>query len=67
MKGSPADNAGLKEGDVIISLADQTIATVDDIHKLLTKERIGKEFSIELLRDWTQTLKARIIPDRSQE
>jgi S1-C subfamily serine protease len=67
MKGSPADNAGLKEGDVIISLADQTIATVDDIHKLLTKERIGKEFSIDLLRDWTQTLKARITPDRSQE
>jgi S1-C subfamily serine protease len=67
VKGSPADNAGLKEGDVIISLADQTITTVDDIHKLLTKERIGKELSIVLLRDWTQTLKAYAIPDRSPE
>jgi S1-C subfamily serine protease len=67
MKGSPADNAGLKEGDVIISLADQTITTVDDIHKLLTKERIGKELGIDLLRDWTQTLKVYVIPDRSPD
>ena len=66
-KGSPADNAGLKEGDVVISLADQTTATVDDIHKLLTKERIGKELGIVLLRDWTQTLKAYAVPERSPE
>jgi len=67
MKGSPADNAGLKEGDVIISLADQTITTVDDIHKLLTKERIGKELGIVLLRGWTQTLKICAIPDSSPD
>jgi len=67
MKGSPADNAGVKEGDVIISLADQTTSTVDDIHKLLTKERIGKELGIVLLRGWTQTLEANVIPDRNQE
>jgi hypothetical protein len=40
---------------------------VDDIHKLLTKERIGKELSIDLLRGWTQTLKTCAIPDRSSE
>lgn len=67
MKGSPADTAGLKEGDVIISLADQTITTVDDIHKLLTKERIGKELGIDLLRGWTQKSKAYAIPDRSPD
>jgi len=67
MKGSPADNAGVKEGDVIISLADQTVASVDDIHKLLTKERIGKELGIVLLRDWTQTLHAYAMPDRSPD
>ena len=67
MKESPADKAGLKEGDVIISLADQTIATVDDIHKLLTKERIGRELGIVLLRDWTQMSEVRAIPDRGPE
>ena len=67
VKGSPADSAGLKEGDVIISLADRTITTVDDIHKLLTKEIIGEELDIVLLRDWTQTLRARAIPDRNPE
>jgi len=66
-KGSPADNAGLKEGDVIISLAGQTTATVDDIHKLLTKERIGEKLSIVLLRDWTQRIQAFAVPGRSPE
>ncbi len=67
MKGSPADNAGLKEGDVIISLADQTMTTVDDVQKLLTKERIGKELGIVLLRGWTQRLEAHAIPGRCPE
>ena len=66
-KRSPADNAGLKEGDVIISLAGQTTATVDDIHKLLTKERIGEKLSIVLLRDWTQRIQAFAVPGRSPE
>jgi S1-C subfamily serine protease len=66
-KGSPADNAGLKEGDVIISLDDQTITTVDDVHKLLTKERIGKELGIVLLRGWTQRLEVYAIPGRSPD
>ena len=67
MKGSPADNAGLKEGDVIISLADQAMTSVDDIQKLLTKERIGKELGIVLLRGWTQRLEVHAIPGRSPE
>jgi S1-C subfamily serine protease len=67
VKGSSADNAGLKEGDVIISLAEQTITTVDDIHKLLTADRIGKKLSIILLRAWTQKLEAYVTPSRSSD
>ncbi len=66
-KGSPAENAGLKEGDVIISMAEQTINTVDDIHKLLQADRIGKELSIILLRDWTQKVEARVTPGLSSD
>ena len=66
-KGSPADNAGLKEGDVIITLGDQEIATVDDVHRLLTKETIGRKLALVLLRDWTQRLEASVVPGRSPD
>ncbi len=65
VKGSPADNAGLKEGDVIISLAEQTITNVDDIHKLLTADRIGEKLGLVLLRAWTQKLETHVTPSRS--
>jgi S1-C subfamily serine protease len=66
-KGSPADSAGLKEGDVIITLGDQTIAAVDDVHRLLTKETIGSKLAVVLLRDWTQRLEASVAPGRSPD
>jgi S1-C subfamily serine protease len=67
VKGSSADNASLKEGDVIISLAEQTITTVDDIHKLLMADKIGKKLGIILLRAWTQKLEAYVTPSRSSD
>lgn len=67
VEGSPADNAGLKEGDVIISLAEQTITTVDDIHKLLTADRTGKQLRIILLRDWIQKLEAYVTPRQGSD
>jgi S1-C subfamily serine protease len=39
-KGSPADNAGLKEGDFILSFNDLVIQSPDELFKLLTKEKI---------------------------
>ncbi|MEE9613051.1 MAG: PDZ domain-containing protein, partial [Desulfatiglandales bacterium] len=59
--------AGLKEGDVIISLAEQTITTVDDIHRLLTADRIGEKLGVSLLRDWTQKLEAYVTPGLSSD
>ena len=67
VKGSPADKAGLKEGDVIISLAGQTITTIDDVHRLLTADKIGEKLGAVLLRDWTQKIDACVIPGRSQD
>ena len=64
VNGSPADNAGLKEGDVIISLDGQTITDVDAIHKLLGADKIGKKLGIVLLRGWVQKLETDITPGR---
>jgi len=49
-KQSPAEQAGLKEGDVIVALSDSAVRSVDDLHKLLTEARIGSRCELTLLR-----------------
>jgi len=49
-KGSPAEAVGLREGDIVIALAGEPVAGVDDLHRLLTGERIGAETALEVLR-----------------
>ncbi len=49
-KQSPAEQAGLTEGDVIITLDDSSVRSVDDLHKLLTEARIGSRCELTLVR-----------------
>lgn len=64
---SPAHIAGLKEGDVIISLGQNPMTSVDDIHRLLSKDAIDKKLEVVLLRDWTARLEISIVPVESPE
>jgi S1-C subfamily serine protease len=47
---SPAAVAGVKEGDVILAFAGTPVSGVDDLHRLLTEERIGRLSDLTLLR-----------------
>ena len=47
---SPADTAGLRAGDIIVTFADQRVAGVDDLHRTLTSERIAAEARMTVLR-----------------
>jgi S1-C subfamily serine protease len=47
---SPAANAGLVNGDVIVRFDDHPVRTVDDLHRVLTEERIGIPSKLGLLR-----------------
>ena len=49
--GSPAARAGVREGDVIIGMDGQPITGIDDLHRILTDERIGRDLELALLRD----------------
>ena len=49
-KGSPAANAGLREGDTIVGLDGVTIDSVDRLHQTLDASRILRECSLKLLR-----------------
>jgi S1-C subfamily serine protease len=48
--GGPAERAGIRTGDVLLRFAAAAITGVDDLHRLLTEERVGQEVPIEVLR-----------------
>lgn len=47
---SPAQRAGLKEGDVIVGFAGQPVAGIDDLHRLLVEEQVGMSASLTVIR-----------------
>jgi S1-C subfamily serine protease len=46
----PAARSGLREGDVIVSIAGQPVKSVDDFHRALGASSIGKVLPLQLLR-----------------
>jgi len=53
--GGPGEAAGLYEGDVILRLDGELTPSVDAIHKLLTRERIGRTVELDVLRRGART------------
>ena len=64
--GSPAQKAGLREGDVIIALEHKPVAGVDDLHRLLTDARVGSVSSLTILRH-TEKLDLQVVPEETRE
>lgn len=62
---SPAQRAGLIEGDVIVGFGDQTIGSIDALHRLLTHEQVGKRSPLTILRR-NDKLTVTIVPAESQ-
>jgi len=47
---SPASCAGLRDGDVVLALADAPVTAIDDLHRLLTEDRIDAPARVVVLR-----------------
>jgi S1-C subfamily serine protease len=62
---SPAQRAGLREGDIIVRFADSVVAGIDDLHRLLTDQHIGQQATLTILRGGTQ-ISIDIVPEESQ-
>jgi S1-C subfamily serine protease len=62
---SPAQKAGLLEGDVIIGFNGQSIAGIDDLHKVLTEEKVGVRTSLTIIRR-SEKMVLDIVPEESQ-
>jgi S1-C subfamily serine protease len=58
---SPATRAGIREGDVIVSFGEKQVASVDDLHRLLTENEVGQASPIVLIRG-SEKLEKSIIP-----
>jgi S1-C subfamily serine protease len=48
--GGPAIAAGLQAGDLIVSFDAQPVNGIDDLHRLLTAERIGTASRLTVVR-----------------
>lgn len=62
---SPAQRAGLMEGDVIIGYDNQPIAGIDDLHRVLTEKQVGATASLTILR-YTEKISIDIVPEESK-
>lgn len=59
---SPAQRAGLREGDVIIGFGGQLVGGVDDLHRLLTNAGVGGSAELRVLRN-SELLTFEIVPE----
>jgi S1-C subfamily serine protease len=65
--GGPAEAAGLQVGDVVLKLDGQPTPTVDAVHKLLTRERIGRKVTLDVLRNGTLVKMNLAVTERPDE
>ena len=63
-KNSPAQHAGLREGDLIVAFDDRPIGTIHDLHKVLVGEQIGVSARLSVIRH-TEKLELSILPAES--
>jgi S1-C subfamily serine protease len=49
--GSPAAEAGLRPGDVLVAIEEITVADADDLHRYLTRHPEERRATVRILRD----------------
>ncbi len=64
--GSPAMDAGLRDGDIIIAFAGEPITGIDDLHGRLTEQRIGMSVPLTILRGGQRRQMAVVPSDHSR-
>jgi S1-C subfamily serine protease len=62
---SPAHRAGIREGDLIVEFDGEPVSGIDDIHKLLTGEKVSTRTSVTLIRG-TDKINLDVLPRESE-
>jgi S1-C subfamily serine protease len=55
-KDGPAEKSGVREGDILITFDGKPIEIIDDLQRLLTQERSGQSYPVEVLRQQEKLL-----------
>ncbi|MGH8014476.1 MAG: PDZ domain-containing protein [Candidatus Binataceae bacterium] len=55
----------MRPRDVIVAFDDIAVAAVDDLHRLLSDDRVGKEAIVEVIRG-AERVKLQLTPVRSK-
>src|SRR5438445_4216570 len=63
---SPGEHAGVREGDLIVAFDEHSVGGVDDLHRLLTDERIGARAPLTVVRG-VELRVLTIVPAESQK
>jgi S1-C subfamily serine protease len=58
---SPAERAGVQEGDIIIGFGDRDVPDIDALHKLLTENQVGVAAPLTVLR-YPEKLVLAVVP-----
>jgi len=64
--GSPAQRAGITEGDILVECTGQPLGGIDDLHRLLTGDQVGVSASVCILRG-VDKKRLTIVPTESPE
>lgn len=62
---SPAEQAGIHDGDVLVEFDGEKLTGIDELHKLLTESRVGRPMSVTLIRR-AEKLILEIVPVESR-
>jgi S1-C subfamily serine protease len=63
-EGSPAERAGLRQGDIIVGFAGQPVGGIDHLHRLLTEEQVGVRSRVTILRRG-ERLDLEVVPEEA--
>lgn len=65
LQGGPSDQAGIRPGDIILSMNGGKVATVTDLTRLLRTElRVGQEIEVELFRNGSRRTVRLVLGER---
>jgi S1-C subfamily serine protease len=62
---SPAQQAGVQTGDVIVGYGDHTVASIDELQRLMTEEQVGVRSTLTMLRR-AEKITLTIVPEESR-